>query len=437
MWWMRFCATLLLVCLVPLLALAEDEDPFGDDSDAAPAVQEEDIFSDLENDGDSADPFGDDGDQAAGAAVPAPPTPKPDAGAEDPVVAHWESLLDRIHQIDEQGSPVEDALPLAKEALAIADKHFGPDSADTGLSVTYLADTYASLGKYAAAEPLYGRAIKIYKKAHGGDSLEYADGLFDLAFMYHDMMRYADAVALYEKSHAIAKEGLGNPGHPDLAIVLNNLAAAHFRQGQLAKAEELQKQAISAYANAEEVDELEEAFYLIGLVQIQRAMGKYPLRTWTDDSGQHRREGAFVGFDGGKVKMKLKGGKASSVPLSRLSQADKDYVLLEWSASPAATASDIRALLTAQADINAIDQHGWTPLHLAAFHGSDPKILSVLVAAGADPLAYERTDVLAADWAYQNPKMRDTPEYQKLVEATEKAREAIPMPPTPKPDQSQ
>jgi len=422
---------LLLGSLFPLLAMAADEDPFGDDSDTSPPVQEEDIFvDDSEENEDSADPFGD--DQAAGPAVPAPP--KPDSGGDDDVTARWEGLLDQIDQIDQEGGSMEDALPLAKEALALAEKHFGADAEDTATSASYLADVYAALGDFPRAEPLCQRAIKISKEVSGLNSIEHADALVDLAELYHFNGRRDQAGPLYEQSIAVAKDALGDPQHPDLAMTLNGLADVYFRQGQLAKAEELQKQAIAAYANAEEIDELEEAFFLIGLVQIQRAMGKYPQRVWTSDSGKFRRKGAFNGFERDQVKMTLKDGKRSSIPLKRLSQDDKNYVLLEWSASPRATASDIRALLTAQADLNAIDQHGWTPLHMAAYHGSDPAILGVLLEAGANPLAEERSGAMAVDWAFGNPKMIDTAEYQKLEAATEEAISAsVPLPPPPKP----
>jgi len=121
-----------------------------------------------------------------------------------------------------------------------------------------------------------------------------------------------------------------------------------------------------------------------------------------------------------------------------LSQQDKDYVLLEWSASPRAKAADIRSLIAAKADANTRDQHGQTPLHLAAYSSNDPEIISILLEADAYPIAEDHGGSLPLDNADQNSKLIDTPRYQKLEAVTQEELDnpanAIPLPPTPKPD---
>ena len=47
--------------------------------------------------------------------------------------------------------------------------------------------------------------------------------------------------------------------------------------------------------------------------------------TWSDDSGKFKIEGVFVALEGGKVKLRRKDGKEVSVPLDRLSKADRDF----------------------------------------------------------------------------------------------------------------
>ncbi len=434
---LRILLLLLIGICLPPFVFAADDNPFGDDSDAAPTTETEDD-NPFDDGSDAPSPVLEEDVVGGGDAVPMPPLPKPDVSDADPVVAKWNNLLDRIDQIDELGGSLEEALPLAKEALAIAEKRFGPNDANTGLSLEYLADMYAYLGNVAAAEPLYKRAVKICKRVYGPESIEYANSLAEVAILYHETYRYDDAAPLYKQSIEIATKALGDPNHPNLALTLNNLADVYYRQGRGQPAEALQKQAIAAYAKAEEIDAGEKAFYLIGLSHIHRALGKNPMRVWNDDSGKHQRKGAFVGLDIGKIIMKLEDGKQSSIPLNRLSQGDKDYVLLEWSASPRATAADIQALLAAKADANTRDQHGQTPLHLAAYSSNDPKIISVLLDADAYPIAEDNADILPLDNADQNLKMIDTPEYQKLEAVTQEeldnAANAIPLPPTPKPD---
>ena len=50
------------------------------------------------------------------------------------------------------------------------------------------------------------------------------------------------------------------------------------------------------------------------------------MRTWLDATGEHRIEAAYVGLDGGKVKLKRADGKEIAVPLEKLSKADQRYV---------------------------------------------------------------------------------------------------------------
>ena len=61
-------------------------------------------------------------------------------------------------------------------------------------------------------------------------------------------------------------------------------------------------------------------------------------RTWTDSTGKHQVEAAFVCFDGGKVRLKKKDGKEIAVPLARLSEPDQEFAkkqLAEPSQKPA------------------------------------------------------------------------------------------------------
>jgi hypothetical protein len=48
-----------------------------------------------------------------------------------------------------------------------------------------------------------------------------------------------------------------------------------------------------------------------------------------------------------------------------------------------------RRLLAKEADVNAQDKYGWTPLHVAAYYGAE-RIVDLLLAEGADPLKVTR-----------------------------------------------
>jgi len=49
-------------------------------------------------------------------------------------------------------------------------------------------------------------------------------------------------------------------------------------------------------------------------------------RTWTNDTGKHRVEAAFVGLEADGVRLKKKDGNEIVVPLARLSAADQEFV---------------------------------------------------------------------------------------------------------------
>jgi hypothetical protein len=49
-------------------------------------------------------------------------------------------------------------------------------------------------------------------------------------------------------------------------------------------------------------------------------------RTWTDITGKHKTNAAFVGFEDGKVLLQKKNGSIVAVPIGKLCEADQEYV---------------------------------------------------------------------------------------------------------------
>ena len=66
------------------------------------------------------------------------------------------------------------------------------------------------------------------------------------------------------------------------------------------------------------------------------------LRTWTDDTGNHKVEAKFSGTEDGKIKLTKKNGKVVKVDPEKLSDADQEYLgkqLEAWKAKKAAHTS--------------------------------------------------------------------------------------------------
>src|SRR5262249_20737669 len=66
-----------------------------------------------------------------------------------------------------QAGKYDEAIPLAKQALAIGEKTLSAEHRDVADSLNNLALLYASKGDYVRAEPLYQRALAIYEKVLG------------------------------------------------------------------------------------------------------------------------------------------------------------------------------------------------------------------------------------------------------------------------------
>jgi CHAT domain-containing protein len=119
------------------------------------------------------------------------------AGAEEGDLAEVQRLNGQVLQHYDAGQ-YQQAIPLAKRALAILEKASGPEHPDTAAAVNNLAELYRATGAYAKAEPLYERAqgideINTARFLLGGDEARkraylqqrlgdvYADASFSLA----------------------------------------------------------------------------------------------------------------------------------------------------------------------------------------------------------------------------------------------------------------
>ena len=109
------------------------------------------------------------------------------------------------------------AIKVAKKALSIATRTFGPNHPDVALSMHNLAMPYQVIGKYAEAESLHKRALVIWEKAHGEDHPDVAYSLSALAQLYESRGNYVEAEPLHKRALAIRKKVFGD-NYPSLAM---------------------------------------------------------------------------------------------------------------------------------------------------------------------------------------------------------------------------
>jgi len=164
------------------------------------------------------------------------------AGLAPPLAAQqesWEKLSGETQALYQQGK-YADALPVAQEALRVAEASFGPEHPNVAKSLNNLAALYHAQGKYAEAEEFLKRSLAIKEKALGPDDPDVAASLNNLAALYDDQGKHSEAEPLLRRSLAIREKALGS-GHPDVARSLNNLAVLYEAQGKHADAEPLFK----------------------------------------------------------------------------------------------------------------------------------------------------------------------------------------------------
>lgn len=80
----------------------------------------------------------------------------------------WQTLFDNQYSFYMQ-KKYDEALPLAQEALRIAESSFGPEHPNLVSSLQSLAAVYHAQGRFAEAEPLYRRALAIAERLLGPD----------------------------------------------------------------------------------------------------------------------------------------------------------------------------------------------------------------------------------------------------------------------------
>lgn len=144
----------------------------------------------------------------------------------------------------QQGRYAE-ALPIAQETVAAAERERGPQDPELASNLNYLGLLYYASGDLGRAEPCLSRALAIREKVYGQQHLQVATSLNNLALVYEAMGEYLRAEPLYKRALAV-RESLLKPEHPDVAASLNNLASLYYQLGDYGLALPLYQRAVEA-----------------------------------------------------------------------------------------------------------------------------------------------------------------------------------------------
>ena len=138
-----------------------------------------------------------------------------------------------------------EAVEIDREALRVAERHFGPDHAETGYAMIHLADHVRDIEQdVAAAEALYHRGLELQIRAYGDSHMRLVHGLNSLAALHHRRGEHTQAEAIYRRVHSISTASVG-PDHPSVAGHLSGIAYELHHQGRLEEAEALARDALA------------------------------------------------------------------------------------------------------------------------------------------------------------------------------------------------
>jgi tetratricopeptide (TPR) repeat protein len=118
---------------------------------------------------------------------------------------------------------LERAEEVARQAIALLERAFGPESPEVLFPRVILASVQVRRGEYAIAEPVFRRALDEAERSWGPSSYEAAQGAANLASIHLMQGRYALARGLYQKSLAGLQR---NPMRAidEVPLVYSNLA---------------------------------------------------------------------------------------------------------------------------------------------------------------------------------------------------------------------
>jgi len=168
----------------------------------------------------------------------------------------------------------DQAEPLLRRALAIAEKRFGPEDPTVARSLSNLGDLYWRQGRPDQAEPLFRRALAIREKALGPEHAAVVPDLNGLAEIYVAQGKDALAEPFLRRLAAIVEALLG-PEHPAVAARISDLGTLHYREGRYAQAEPLLRRALTIREKALGPEHADVAQSLNNLALVHAAQGRF------------------------------------------------------------------------------------------------------------------------------------------------------------------
>ncbi|MTJ55888.1 tetratricopeptide repeat protein, partial [Anabaena sp. UHCC 0253] len=138
------------------------------------------------------------------------------------------------------------AEPLYQEALAMKQRLFSTNHPDLAITLNNLGLVYVHQGKYAQAEHIFKDVLNICKQNFKNEYL-IVRVLVNLSNIYFKINNHNAAEPFLQEAFTITENFTEH--HPDVALVLNQLAYLYNLQGKYIKSETLYKKCLRIYEN--------------------------------------------------------------------------------------------------------------------------------------------------------------------------------------------
>ncbi len=150
-------------------------------------------------------------------------------GAEGEEVAR---RLLKLAEVLSELNRFSESAPKEQRALAIREKLLGPEHPDTTQAMVSLAGSLKELKRFEEATTLYQRALLVYERTRGPEAAELAEPLAQLDDIARLTGRAGERSALNRRLLAVREKTLGSD-HPDLVPVLLNIVNSAVKDKQL------------------------------------------------------------------------------------------------------------------------------------------------------------------------------------------------------------
>jgi tetratricopeptide (TPR) repeat protein len=173
-----------------------------------------------------------------------------------------------------QAGRYAEAMPLAREALALREAALGPSHPDVAQSLNNLAQLLLAAGEYSAARPIAERVVYVNETTFGPSHPSVGASLDTLAAVLHAMGDYAGARPLAERAVRVTEAAVG-ANHPDMGVRLSNLGEVLRALGDLGAARAVAERALQITEAARGPDHEDVGIRLNNLAAVLEAAGEY------------------------------------------------------------------------------------------------------------------------------------------------------------------